>query len=96
MSWSALPKEDQNAFDKKAKPRVFKEGDMVLRKILPNIKDQRGKWTPNYEGPYVVKRPFSGEALILTDAEGRDLQYPVNADSAKIFTTTTVEAPMSD
>ncbi|RDY09055.1 hypothetical protein CR513_06645, partial [Mucuna pruriens] len=84
----------KNAFDKKARPHIFKEGDMVLKKILPNIKDQRGKWAPNYEGSYVVKRPFSGGALILTDTERRDLQYPVNADYVKIFTEATMEAPM--
>ncbi|RDX97777.1 hypothetical protein CR513_19419, partial [Mucuna pruriens] len=60
----------KNAFDKKARPHVFKEGDMVLKKILPNAKDQRGKWAPNYEGPYVVKQAFSRGALILTDTEG--------------------------
>ncbi|RDY02333.1 hypothetical protein CR513_14218, partial [Mucuna pruriens] len=49
---------------------------MVLKKILPNSKDQSGKWVPNYEGPYMVKRSFSGRALILTDAEGQDLKHP--------------------
>ncbi|RDX99190.1 hypothetical protein CR513_17794, partial [Mucuna pruriens] len=56
---------------------------MVLKRILPNVKDQRGKWAPNYEGPYVVKQDFSGGALILTNAERRDLKYPVNANSAR-------------
>ncbi|RDX70257.1 hypothetical protein CR513_50524, partial [Mucuna pruriens] len=74
------------------KPHRFKEGDMVLKKILPNIKDQRGKWAPNYEGPYVVKHAFSSGALILTDAEGRDLKYPVNAYSVKISIEATTEA----
>ncbi|KAF1883210.1 hypothetical protein Lal_00030422, partial [Lupinus albus] len=45
------------AHAKKVRPREFKEGDLVLKKILPIQKDHRGKWTPNYEGPYVVKRP---------------------------------------
>ncbi|RDX65817.1 hypothetical protein CR513_55492, partial [Mucuna pruriens] len=74
----------KNTFDKKARPRMFKKGDMVLKKILPNVKDQRGKLTPNYEGPYVVKHTFSGGALILTDAEGQDLKHSVNVDSVKI------------
>ncbi|RDY01862.1 hypothetical protein CR513_14760, partial [Mucuna pruriens] len=42
---------------------------MVLKKILPNIKDQRGKWVPNYEGSYKVKHVFSRGVLIQTDAE---------------------------
>ncbi|RDX99196.1 hypothetical protein CR513_17780, partial [Mucuna pruriens] len=56
---------------------------MVLKRILPNVKDPRGKWAPNYEGPYVVRQAFIGGALILTNAEGQDLKYPVNADSDK-------------
>ncbi|XP_058788236.1 uncharacterized protein LOC131662466 [Vicia villosa] len=69
----------KRAFDKKVRPRRFKEGDLVLKKILPLQPDPRGKLTPNYEGPYVVKRAFSGGALTLTtmdaclsiDVEGR-------------------------
>ena len=49
------------AHDKKVRPREFREGDLVLKKILPTQKDVRGKWTPNWEGPFVVKKAFSGE-----------------------------------
>ncbi|RDY12186.1 Pol polyprotein, partial [Mucuna pruriens] len=75
----------KNAFDKKARPRTFKEGDLVLKKILPNARDHRGKWMPNYKGPYVMKHALSRGALILTDADGRDLKHPINADSVKLF-----------
>ncbi|RDX77092.1 Gypsy retrotransposon integrase-like protein 1, partial [Mucuna pruriens] len=75
----------KKAFDKKVRPRVFKKGDMVLKRVLPNLKDPRGKWEPNYEGPYVVKQAFSGGALILTNAEGQDLKYLVNVDSVRMF-----------
>ncbi|GKU89649.1 hypothetical protein SLEP1_g3763 [Rubroshorea leprosula] len=47
------------AYNKKVKPRVFHQGDLVLRKIMPNERDPRGKFAPNYEGPYVVKEAFS-------------------------------------
>ncbi|RDX87614.1 Retrovirus-related Pol polyprotein, partial [Mucuna pruriens] len=69
----------KKTFDKKVKPR---ETWCSKRYCL---KDQREKWAPKYEGPYVVKHAFSGGALILTDAEERDLKYPVNADSIKMF-----------
>ncbi|MCH79882.1 protein NYNRIN-like, partial [Trifolium medium] len=45
----------KKAFDKKVRPREFKEGDLVLKIILPIHKDTRGKWTPNYEGPYAPR-----------------------------------------
>ncbi|RDX97723.1 Gypsy retrotransposon integrase-like protein 1, partial [Mucuna pruriens] len=67
----------KHAFDKKVMPRWFKEGDLVLRKMLPNARDPRGKWTPNYEGPYIVKHAFSGGALILVNPEGQELQHLV-------------------
>lgn len=73
------------AHDKKIHPRQFHEGDLVLRKILPTTKDSRGKWSPNYEGPYVVKKAFSGGALILTDMDGDELSSPVNADAVKRY-----------
>src|SRR4030067_457842 len=37
-------------FDKKVRPREFREGDLVLKKILSFQPDSRGTWTPNYKG----------------------------------------------
>ena len=73
------------AHDKKVHPRQFHEGDLVLKKVLPIARDSRGKWSPNYEGPYVVKRAYSGGALILTDMNGDELPNPVNADAIKKY-----------
>ena len=75
----------KKAFDKKVKPRVFREGDLVLKKILSFKPDSRGKWTPNYEGPYVVKRAFSGGALVLTTMDGEEFTRPVNAGAVKKY-----------
>lgn len=50
----------------------------MLRNIFPTHKDPRGKWTSNYEGPYVVKKAFSYGALILTTMDGMELPQPVN------------------
>ncbi|RDY08675.1 hypothetical protein CR513_07074, partial [Mucuna pruriens] len=61
----------KNAFDKKARPRAFKEGDMVLKKIFPNVKDQRGKWAPNYEGPCVSHQGNYRNANTRMDAKER-------------------------
>ena len=60
----------KKAFDKKVRPRVVKEGDLVFKKIISFKPNSRGKWTPNYEGLYVVKRAFSGGVLILTTMDG--------------------------
>ncbi|KAH1193195.1 Gypsy retrotransposon integrase-like protein 1 [Glycine max] len=41
----------------------FIKKDLVLKKISHAVKDNRGKWAPNYEGPFIVKRAFSGGGL---------------------------------
>ena len=75
----------KKAFDKKVKPRVFREGDLVFKKILSFKANSRGKWTPNYKGPYVVKRAFSGGALILTNMDGEKFTRVVNTDAIKKY-----------
>jgi len=55
----------------------------VLKKVSQALKDNRGKWAPNYEGPFVVKKAFSGGALVLTNMDGEELPSPVNSDVVK-------------
>ena len=44
-------------YDRKVKPRSYKPGDLVLKKLLPARKDPtHGKLGPNWEGPYIVSR----------------------------------------
>ena len=85
MSWSVISAENEESFDKKVRPRVFREGDLVLKKILSFKPDAKGKWTPNYEGPYVVKRAFLGGALIITTMDGEEFTRPVNDDAVKKY-----------
>ena len=70
----------KKAFDKKVKPREFREGNLVPRKIMSFHTDSRGKWTPNFEGSYVVKKAFSGGALILETMDGKEFPRPTNVD----------------
>ena len=75
----------KNAFDKKVRLRKFHEGEVVLKKMSHAVKDNRGKWALNYEGPFVVKRAFSGGALVLTNMDGEELPLPVNSDVVKRY-----------
>ena len=75
----------KTSFDKKVRPRVFKEGYLVLKKIQSFLTDSRGKWTPNYDGPYVIKKAFSGGALKLATMDGEEFVYPTNADAVKKY-----------
>ncbi|KAI5443976.1 hypothetical protein KIW84_012563 [Lathyrus oleraceus] len=60
-------------------------GYLMLKKVLSFAPDSRGKWTPNYEGPCVVKRAFSGGALLLTTMDGEDFPCPMNSDAVKKY-----------
>ncbi|KAA3462089.1 RNA-directed DNA polymerase (Reverse transcriptase), Ribonuclease H-like protein [Gossypium australe] len=56
------------AYNKKVHSREFHEGDLVLKKILPIQKDFRGKWMPNWEGPYVI--PAEQEGRVIRPCNG--------------------------
>ena len=44
-------------YNQKVKPRSYKPGDLVLKKLLPARKNPaHGKLGPNWEGPYIVSR----------------------------------------
>ena len=74
----------KNAFNKNVHPCKFSEGDIVLKKVSQAQKDHRGKWAPNYEGPFVVKKAFSGGALLLANMDDEELPLPVNFDICKL------------
>ncbi len=43
---------------------------MILKKVLHISADSRGKFTPKYEGPYVVKKVLERGALTITNMDG--------------------------
>ena len=57
----------------------------MLKWIPQNRQDPRGKWSPNWERPYVVKKAFSRGALILTEMDGKEFSDPINADIVKKY-----------
>ena len=68
----------EQAFNKKVRPRVLEEGNLVLKKLNQAMPDHRGKFAPTYEGPYVVKKAFFGGALILSNMDGHDFNMAAN------------------
>ena len=44
-------------YNQKVKPRSYRPGDLVLKKLLPARKNPtHGKLGPNWEGPYIISR----------------------------------------
>ena len=60
-------------------------GILLVKKVSQALKDNKGKWAPNYEGPFVVKKVFSGGPLVLTNMDGEELPSPVNSDVVKRY-----------
>ncbi|XP_024172220.1 uncharacterized protein LOC112178292 [Rosa chinensis] len=60
------------AYDKRTRGRSYKEGDLVWKAILPlgEKLTGRGKWTPQWEGPFVVHRILERGAFHLRDVDG--------------------------
>ena len=73
------------ARDKKIWPRQFQEWELVLKRTAQNRQDPHGKWSPNWEGPYVVKKAFSGGALILVKMDGKEFSNPIDTDIIKKY-----------
>ena len=85
MSWSDVPKTYDQGFQQKIKPRVYQTGDLVIKRIILPQGDPGDKWTPTYEGPFVVKKVFSGDSMMLTTMDGEDFPHPVNEDIVKKY-----------
>ncbi|KAL9226186.1 hypothetical protein vseg_002027 [Gypsophila vaccaria] len=76
----------QRAFNKKVKSRKIKVGDLVLKSVrAPLPVDPRGKFKPNWVGPYIVKEIFSGGAGKITNLDGQEFNLPTNLDQLKKY-----------
>ncbi|XP_070002965.1 uncharacterized protein [Nicotiana sylvestris] len=73
------------AYNKKVRPRNFEVGKLVLRRILPHHSEAKGKFAPNWKGPYIIRKLLPRWALYLGDIEGNDPETAVNADAVKRY-----------
>ncbi|XP_049360651.1 uncharacterized protein LOC125825350 [Solanum verrucosum] len=72
-------------FNKKVKPQQFTPGQLVLKKIFPHQGEAKGKFAPNWQGPYMVHRVLPGGAVILAEMDGRVSTKPINSDAIKKY-----------
>ena len=73
------------AFNRKVKHREYQAGDLVIKRIILPEGDPRGKQTPTYEGPFVVKKIFPGGVMILTTMDDEDFPHLVNSNIVKRY-----------
>ena len=75
------------AYNKRIKPRSFSVGDMVWKVILPHgIKDHfLGKWSPNWEGSYLVSEVFEGNAYRHMHVNSDEHIRAINGKYIKLY-----------
>ena len=72
--------------DKNVRARVFRTGDLVLRRVMTNIrKASDGKLGPNWEGPYKVVSLAGLGAYRLQDMDGKTIPRPWNICNLKKY-----------
>ena len=73
-------------YDQKVKPKSYKPGDLVLKKLLPARKNPtHGKLGPNWEAPYIVSRIVRPGNYELQTEEGEVLYHSWNVEHLKRF-----------
>ena len=73
-------------YNRKVRPRVFKEGSLVLRKVFENTAEKRaGKLQANWEGPYVVFKVNKNGSYHLQTLNGTPLLRPWNVANLKQY-----------
>ncbi|CAL2276223.1 unnamed protein product [Prunus armeniaca] len=75
------------SYNKKVKQRTFAEGDLVWRAVLPiGTKDPRfSKFSPNWEGPFIIDRILGRCAFQLRDKDGELHNLPINNQYLKKY-----------
>ncbi|XP_070047214.1 uncharacterized protein [Nicotiana tomentosiformis] len=73
------------AYNKKVRPQKFEVGQLVLKRILPHQAKAKGKFVPNWKGPFIVTKVLPNGALYLTDIEGKCVDMAINSDAVKRY-----------
>ena len=74
-------------YNKRIKAKSFAIGDLVWKVILPiGVKDPYlGKWSPNWDGPFLVSEVFDRNAYKLMDISGNEHARSINDKFLKLY-----------
>ena len=73
------------SFKKRVKPKPLQRGDLVLRVLRGLVTNLRGKFRPNWSGPYIIRELTPEGAAWLMDLDGNQFLEPTNVDQLKKF-----------
>ncbi|CAN6726792.1 unnamed protein product [Malus baccata var. baccata] len=85
------------AYNKRVKLKYFKEGDLVWKTVLPLGAQLRGfgKWSPTWEGPFIISRVLNRGGYYLADLEGNEQKHPINVKFLKKYLVSSTGFPLS-
>ena len=73
-------------YNRKVRPRSFKNGTLVLRKVFENTAETGArKFQANWEGPYIVSKSNENGAYHLQKLDGTPLLRPWNVSNLKQY-----------
>ena len=72
-------------YDKRTKGRSYGEGDLVWKAVLPLDAPGRPKFSPRWEGPFVIDRILGKGAYQLMSLEGETHPNPINGRYLKKY-----------
>ncbi|XP_015072677.1 uncharacterized protein LOC107016863 [Solanum pennellii] len=73
------------SFHKRVRARNFEVGQLVLKRIFPHQDEYKGKFAPNWQGPYMVRKVLSGGALVLAEMDCTVWPKPINSYAIKRY-----------
>ncbi|XP_070035012.1 uncharacterized protein [Nicotiana tomentosiformis] len=73
------------AFNKRVRPREFTPGQLVLKRIFLHQDEAKGKFSPNWQGPYMVHRVLTVGALKLAEMDREIWPKPINSDAVRRY-----------
>ena len=72
-------------YNAKVKPKVFRPGDLILRKTRVSKPLDQGKLASNWEGPYKIADTYRPGAYRLETLEGMAIFRTWNADNLRLY-----------
>ncbi|XP_060183092.1 uncharacterized protein LOC132613050 [Lycium barbarum] len=73
------------AFNKWARTLLFQIGQLVLKRVFPHQEEYKGIFTPNWQGPYMVRKVLSGRVVVLAEMDGQEWPKAINAEALKRY-----------
>ncbi|XP_015060376.1 uncharacterized protein LOC107006307 [Solanum pennellii] len=74
-----------HVFRKRVRARIFEIRQLVLKRIFPHQDEYKGKFSPNWQRLYMVRKLLSRGALVLSEMYGTAWTKPMNSDAVKRY-----------